>query len=302
MAISVIASTSIATTGSATFSGFTSSAIDTSTATLIEVTVFSYQGAPAPALTHSKSGTFTGLTERISSSSTRVRKFYLLNDGSWGSGHTFTITTSHSAAYATAVIRAYAGTNINFHSESSGGSGTTVTSLNAGSVTPPTNGALITTGICYQPTISALAVTGESLAIIQHIPYAAGTTMGGAAADEIQTTAAALDPAWSWTTATAAVSACTATYYEAPPPDIWVSQVAVETVSFGDPDIWVTQLAVETVTTDDPAAGIRVSQLVVEVATLIPPVEEPDLFVYAGPDQIVSIADTCQLDGTVTAI
>lgn len=262
----------------------TTTAIDTTGASLLEVSISYYNGGGGvPVLTDSKNNVWNPLTGKANNAAgMTVKKFYAycFVSGFNGPGHTFTVTGT--PLYAPVAVCAYAGTNLTFASESTGGTASGVTSLNAGSVTPPVNGSLITTAIGAGNAPTGFVINGESLAIQQSVTGVGAVTFGLVVADEIQTTAAALNPLWNgWSPATD-VAAVTATYYSAAVPPlapIRISQVPVETLSrqANAPAIRITQVPVETLTPTAPALGIRITQVAIETlspggAGAVPPV------------------------------
>jgi len=215
--ISRVANTIVAMSGGAATSSVTTAAIDTTGAVLIECTVASFFETAVVALTDSKGNTWILNTTRIFSSIYRIQKFYCYCSevGKNGSGHTFTFTSTAGVVGSLAVlmVQAYAADGaLTFFSESAGAGGSTPLAI--GNQTPPaTQSALITAGLCNISTTHAGLAISLGLGILNSLPYNAGNNMGGASADLIQATGAALNPVWSLTTPSNVV-VCGACYLE----------------------------------------------------------------------------------------
>jgi hypothetical protein len=80
------------------------------------------------------------------------------------------------------------------------------TSCQPASITPSNNGEVIVSGFTVAAAISGLSVSG-GMSTPTLVPYTSGTNLGNSAAYLIQTTAAAIQPQWSWSPAE--FSACT---------------------------------------------------------------------------------------------
>lgn len=74
------------------------------------------------------------------------------------------------------------------------------TSVSPGSITPLGDDRLVLSSMAHNAGLSNLAVSGGGLAILHQQAAAGFTSNGGAVAYEIQTTGAARNAAWSWTT------------------------------------------------------------------------------------------------------
>jgi hypothetical protein len=183
----------------------TTGAIDTTGANLLVVYVAYAQGT-SPAISDSKSNSpYTALTERNAAASFAGRLHYFLNPSGVGSGHTFTATASSSFPSIYAV--AYSGV-LAFDQESgAGGSGG---SVQPGSLTPPSDGALFVCGLSDSDgstdTIDLSFDKRDGLDLV------GGQAFGGALAHLIQGSAAARNPTWStgggnWATAMATFTA-----------------------------------------------------------------------------------------------
>jgi hypothetical protein len=240
-------------------------------ATLIEVTA-AYSPA-APTVTDTYGNEWIGLTEYVNGG--RIRKWYAytFRPGKAGTGHTFTVSSGATLVGAV-TVRAYAGKNLTYAGSENGATGTSLTSINGGAVLAPGAQALITAslGSSASPNFGTVSIAGGGLAIFAGINHVSSVTFGLHSADEIQTTAASRNPAWSWVTAGTAFAA-TAAYYEAGAPPLsptWVTQAGVELAYVGPVGpVWVTQAGVELVYAG-PRGTVWVTQAGVEI-------------VYVGP-------------------
>lgn len=179
----------------------TTPAIDTTGATLLVVSVASFEDNAAPTLTDSKSNTWIGLTQQISTAS-RQRLFYCF-DPIVGSGHTFTATGA--ASYPTVCVQAFAAPPSAVLFGETGAANSSTSSIQPGIITPPTNGALLVTGLTFLPT------DGNSIDsdFIKTDSFDENVNnFGGAQAYLIQPTAGAVNPTWTTGTNVATAMAC----------------------------------------------------------------------------------------------
>jgi hypothetical protein len=189
MAFAFIASTS--QTGN---SPITTSAIDTTGADLIVLVRSVYDNGTPSTPTDNKSNTWTALTRRQATGDTAydVRIWYSVNP-TVGSGHTFTQGSS-GAIYPSLHVMAFSGSHASpFDQESGQGTGS-VTSVQAGSLTPSEGNCLVISGMVSNgglPGIDGTYTESATAAI-------GGTSVSGGIAYDIQTTATATNPTWSW--------------------------------------------------------------------------------------------------------
>lgn len=173
--------------------------IDTSGAKLlVAITADSGGGF---AVTDNKSNTWNQFTAYTISGIT-IRINVALNNVSVGSGHTFS-HNSGSAFFPAIAVLAFSATGEVIWQQGtgttqSGATNASATSIQPGSITPIRDNALLVQGLADS--------FGTSLAIdvgtlLDHMALAPGVAFGIASAYEIQTTAAARNPTWSWTTA-----------------------------------------------------------------------------------------------------
>jgi hypothetical protein len=191
MAFSVVASVSTGSSDSG--ASVTTAAIDTTGADLI-VLAFSFYAGSDFVMTDSKGNTWTALTPR-NNGSNRQRLFYCVSP-TVGSGHTW----GYSAAtvYPVISVLALAGADTaDAFDQESGNSSAGATSIQPGSLTPDADNCIVIAGIENQAGTN-LSINGGFTAV--KTDAVGGNCVCGGIAYLIQTTAAAANPTWSWTT------------------------------------------------------------------------------------------------------
>lgn len=186
----------------------TSSAIDTTGASLIVVHL-SWVSASIT-LSDSKSNTWTALTQQTSNGSSRL--YYCASPVS-GSGHTFTITGSGNLYFVLSAA-AFSGTHATtpFDSENGASTGAFTSGCDAGSVTPSAVGELMVTGYHSEAGSATPPYTitgGGGYTIINQVAMSPGTYYGGAIAYLISTGVSALNPFWNNSSSTVERQAAT---------------------------------------------------------------------------------------------
>lgn len=191
MAYAYVASASASGTNT-----FSTSAINTTGASLLVCLVSHYDATGAPTLSDSNTNTWTHLTEPITGIARA--SFYYAKNPTVGSGHTFTLTGT--GIYSTLVGAAFSGadTTAPFDQENNTGGGalTSGGTAKAGSITPTVDNELVVAGIGDDST-ATMSLSGYTVSDQQ--PYSAGVNFGGAFGYAIQTTATATDPPWTFT-------------------------------------------------------------------------------------------------------
>jgi hypothetical protein len=185
MAIALVANVA---SNAGTNAAVTTAGIDTTGANLIVVAVgYNTVGT----LTDSKSNTWTALTTRGSAPGS---KLYYCVPSSVGAAHTFTWT----ASFPSICVAAFSGAHATpFDLENGNNAGVSVTSIQPGSITPSEDNELVIAGFGYNGT-QTVSING-GFTISDQKPLNSGVAYGSAMAYLIQTTAAAANPAWSWT-------------------------------------------------------------------------------------------------------
>jgi hypothetical protein len=185
MAIVLVSSTNI-TPGA---NGGITSAINTTGANLLIISISSYDPGGAVTVSDSNGNTYIPLG-LIRNGPTRSQILYSFGT-IFGSGHTFTATGI--GVYPVIIAYAFSGVT-NYHSESTN-IGTTVSNLASGNLTPSANGALIFTNVCGQNAVTDSISGGYALTTR---PFSGGNNMQGSAAWLIQTIAATINPTWTF--------------------------------------------------------------------------------------------------------
>ena len=182
-----------------TTGNFTTSSIDTTGATLIVINQSGYNQVGS--ISDSKGNTWTALTQR-STGNTYQRMYYCV-DPIVGTGHTFTVT---GGADGSLQVAAFSGISASGFDVGAGGTGSTVTTGQPGSVTPSANGSLIVSGIALLNAASGtacLAGIDSDFKIIVRDPTtgsSSGTILGALAfLVEQPASAAARNPKWTVT-------------------------------------------------------------------------------------------------------
>jgi hypothetical protein len=190
MAIALVTGANTADTDTA--ASVTTDAIDTTGANLI---VLARSRFNSPAISDSKTNTWTGLTERTVSGHPELQIYYTVGSISVGSGHTFTAAAAN--CFSGLAVAAFSGVDI-YNSQESGAGFTATTSSQPGSLTPSTDGCLLVCALSYDGT-QTLSLATAGWTILNQMPLDSGNAYGIALAYKIQGTAAAENPQWTWT-------------------------------------------------------------------------------------------------------
>lgn len=181
-------------------SGNTTAAIDTTGATLLIVAV-SRLNTGVPSLTDSKGNTWTLVTEYSSGAGNGRLRFYHCTNPTVGSGHTFTSTVDFGAI----AVAAFSGT-LNAAPDAENGAGqASATTQQPGSITPSVDDCLIVTAFEYVDAALGLATVNSGF--ITTDVLADATNFGIGMAYKKQTTAAAVNPMWTSSSAADRVTA-----------------------------------------------------------------------------------------------
>lgn len=182
--------------------GGTTGSIDTTGASLLVMCLYEFSGTGPGTPTDSKSNTWTGLTA-TSANGVRTTIWYSVNP-TVGTGHTFTYNIS--ATYPAIHALSFSGVSTTSPFDvQNGGSATSTTSAQPGSVTPTADGELLisalgTAGVITSPSINSSFTADLSTT------YSGAVNFGGNTAYYVQPTAAAINPTWSWTSAQSSCS------------------------------------------------------------------------------------------------
>lgn len=186
MAVALV--THIATSGST--SGGTSSGVDTTGASLLVFSI-TQQGTDVT-VSDNKSNSWAGLT--VYGGSPKCRIFYVANP-TVGTGHTFTVSGVNT--FSMGFVAAFSGIKTTAPFESQNGvANAPGTTIQAGSVTPAENGALIVAAVAGGSGFLSTVTIGSGFTKTDSSAYVASTTYGGALAYLVQPTAGAINPTW----------------------------------------------------------------------------------------------------------
>lgn len=197
------------------------SVIDTSGASLLVLAVSSVDNLAAAAPQDSKSNTWNALAlQGIAGGSPQCKLYYATGAISVGSGHTFT-TAGGVNEYACLSVAAFSGVVTSSPLDAQNGTTGSVSglsSLQPGSITPTNAGELlVTTTVINSASITGISLTdgSNSITLSDWAYQNAGVAYSGGLGYEIQTTAAASNPTWSWSSATSGASAAIAAFIAA---------------------------------------------------------------------------------------
>lgn len=174
--------------------GGTSGTIDTTGASLLIIHISQYTVPASITPSDSKGNTWVGLTA-ITGSEAEGRLWYVVNP-TVGTNHTF--TASGIGVFSIAQIAAFSGANTSAPFDQETGAADAGTSGQPGSITPSENDCLLVTGLALANAGSTASIN-SSFTITDQEQYEGGVNEGGGLAYLIQTSASAVNPAWSWT-------------------------------------------------------------------------------------------------------
>lgn len=171
----------------------TTTAVNSTGADGLILSVAWYPGGTTPTLTDTGSNSFTGLTARNNGNLT-TRLFYDVGGLTTNASHTITATGSGAAPSVCYVFVSGSG---EFGLES--GSSGSASSGAPGSLTPACNDNLVISGLGTEGNSGAMTPDSSPTGS-DYIGFSSGNNEGGGIGWWIQTTAAALNPTWSWGT------------------------------------------------------------------------------------------------------
>lgn len=190
----LIAGTAVSA-GSADKNTVTTSAVDTTGADFI-VLVRSDFGASRAAVSDSKGNSWNALTA-TSNASTGTCTIFWSRPTSVGSGHTFTATQANS--FPTLSVLAFSGGINSPVDQQNGATASAATSVQTGSVTPSDSNQLIIAGFTSDNASVSIALNSGFT-----VPVSTSVSTNhecGAIGYLIQNSAAAVNPQWTWNTA-----------------------------------------------------------------------------------------------------
>jgi len=186
----------------------TSDAINTSGVDLLVLGAHSY-GGTAPAISDSKSNSWTALTLQQGGVGSRMRIYYTVSP-TVGSGHTFTVSGGGVAIYPVVTVFGFSGVKLASPFDQENGAGAvTVSSLATGSVTPSEDNELL---VAFASTnVEDVTAVSASFTLVHHGPNTA-PSVGFGSSYQIQTTATARNPSFTFAASDGSVAAAVATF------------------------------------------------------------------------------------------
>jgi len=174
----------------------TTTAIDSTGADLLVIGITADNGAATIGTpTDSKSNTWLACTDQSVSSSVAGLRY--AESPTVGSSHTASYTTVNK--FPAMALLAFSGAKASSAlDQQNRNSGTGTNSRTPGSITPSEDNCLIVTVLNFEGTIAGLSID-SGFTIVQSSDFLANGE-GFAIAYKVQTTAAAVNPTWSWTT------------------------------------------------------------------------------------------------------
>lgn len=180
------------------FFGGTSSAIDTTGANLL-VVAYSHVAGATPTLSDSKGNTWSSVAVSVGGADWDLRLYYSV-PSSVGSGHTFTVAAGGAEVQASVSVQAWAGaatTPLDQTNNNYAGTGSD-TSVQPGSVTPSEANELVVTALENRFDSSDSSRSINSGFTISGQSGNHDNSASLALAYLVQTSAAAVNPTWSW--------------------------------------------------------------------------------------------------------
>lgn len=194
MAIALVVKAAAGSTNSG--ASVTTSGVDTTGASLLVAMVSALGGATDYSLTDSKSNTWTPLTA-YGTTNAHARIFYCAG-GTVGSGHTFTVTSTSGTAFPSVGVLAFSGTAASPLDTSTGNTALSAGSIAPGSISPSEDNEVVVVTLAAPGTTPSLGITG-GFGGGDEVEFLSSNHIKLVDAFLIQTTAAAANPTWSWT-------------------------------------------------------------------------------------------------------
>lgn len=199
MAYALIANTSGANTYPIDGTSATTSAINTTGASLIVAVavLYSINSLGGQTFTDSNGNTWAALVAQTSANGNTRSVLYYCYAPTVGSGHTFTFSEAGHNIYCSLCVSAWSGAGSSPFDVENGSKTDSATSLATGSITPSAGKELIITGFGAAGVARSYTING-GFTITDSVTGAPGLE-GSSLAYLIQTSATAANPTWSWT-------------------------------------------------------------------------------------------------------
>jgi hypothetical protein len=185
----------------ATGGGTTSSGIDTTGATVLAIVV-GYNSNFPTTVSDSKTNYWfrAGWMRSLGLPNLVMYLSFPSLTSQTGTGHTFTVSSTDTQ-YISFCVASFTGASPVFTSFIENDQATAA-NIQAGSITPPINGCLILGGLMTNATYGGTLSIDSSFSISDSTPFQSGINYSSALAYLSQSTAAAVNPKWTWTTST----------------------------------------------------------------------------------------------------
>lgn len=176
----------------------TSPTVATTGCSMIVVVVTDYQAVSVGSVSDSRGNTYALVRNANDGAVARVLIFVYY--GTNGGGSQTVTYTGGGTCYPSINVIVVSGSVASSSAldQQNGVGSSAVTSLSPGSVTPSEDNEIIITGVNFWTGTSPSVNSGFTITNTQ--AYSVGVSFGGGAAYKIQTTAAAVNPTWSWST------------------------------------------------------------------------------------------------------
>lgn len=183
--------------GGTTDTSIVGGAINTTGADLIVVSVSYFDASSAVTVTDNKGNTYTALTGYGGADADyRVKAFYCHNP-TVGTGHTF--VGGVAGAYCSLSVAAFSGAATSPADQSAGSFSASSSTAQSGSITPTESGELVLEVMCNRLDSGSASIDSGFTIVDQEIWQSGG--LGTALAYKIQTTAEAVNPTWTLSSA-----------------------------------------------------------------------------------------------------
>ncbi len=184
--------------------GGTTSAINTTGATFLAVSIAAQHPIGTAVLTDSKGNTWTTLSEYGSQADVDNIVFFCYSP-IVGSGHTFTYTTQFNN-YSSMEVQAWSGVTTAAVNTSAGATTTSTGTAQPGSITPSVAHTLVISGVCFNDNSAGAVSINSGYTITDTVPFTGGLYYGSSMAYKILTSASAQNPTWNVTNSTTFVT------------------------------------------------------------------------------------------------
>lgn len=249
-------------------SPITSSAIDTTGAEHLYVSVACDTGSGTVTVTDSKGNTWQQLY-LTNAGFSRLVTFEAINLLSVGAGHTFTISGGVFMRAQVTAFTGYVGSPaVDQHS-----SGTGTNSAHPGSITPTTTNQLIICSSGTDNSVGGVASIDSGLTIIDQGPEIGSDCYGLMVAYIVQTSIVTVNATVSWTVASATSATIVSFNDDTTPSQGEVTQTGIQTWSEGNPQGQLTQTGIEAWSEGNPIG--KITQIGIQVWSMPSPAPSP---------------------------